>query len=200
MKHPPKPNSTDSTVENHASRGAVLLREFDNLGGGEILDAFPLRHKRLTEETRQELATLEKGSPEESLALRLHKAGPAGLSWQELLMRTNLLPSKLKPLIGALISGGKILFYDPERQRYIHSAVVGSLKRFCVDYLQEFHRQNPLQPGAGKEELKSKLPPQVDTRLFNYLLSGLIAEKKVLAEKERNFLDEIALRSRGQES
>jgi len=38
MKHPSKPDSTDSTVENHASRGAVLLREFDNLGGGEILE------------------------------------------------------------------------------------------------------------------------------------------------------------------
>jgi len=38
MKHPSKPNSTDSTIENPASRGAVLLREFDNLGGGEILE------------------------------------------------------------------------------------------------------------------------------------------------------------------
>ena len=38
MKHPSKPNSTDSAVEINASRGAVLLREFDNLGGGEILE------------------------------------------------------------------------------------------------------------------------------------------------------------------
>ena len=99
-------------------------------------------------------------------------------------MRTNLLPSRLKPLVGALVSAGKILLYDPERQRYIHSAVVADLKRFCLDYLQEFHRQNPLQPGAGKEELKSKLPPQADARLFNYLLSVLISEKRIVAEKD----------------
>jgi len=154
------------------------------IGGGEILDAFPSRRKRLTEETRQELATLENGSPEENLALRLYKAGAAGLSVSDLLMRTNLLPSKLKPLVGSLISAGKILLYDPERQRYIHSAVVADLKRFCLDYLQEFHRQNPLQPGAGKEELKSKLPQQVDARLFNHLLSVLIAEKRIVAEKD----------------
>ncbi len=38
MKHPSQPDSTDSTIENPASRGALLLREFDNLGGGEILE------------------------------------------------------------------------------------------------------------------------------------------------------------------
>jgi hypothetical protein len=38
VKHPSKPDSTDSTIENPASRGAVLLREFDDLGGGEILE------------------------------------------------------------------------------------------------------------------------------------------------------------------
>ena len=38
MKHPSKPDSTDGTIENPAPRGALLLREFDNLGGGEILE------------------------------------------------------------------------------------------------------------------------------------------------------------------
>jgi selenocysteine-specific elongation factor len=154
------------------------------IGGGEVLDAFPSRHKRLTEETREDLTILEKGTPEENLALRLYKAGPAGLSGSDLLMRTNLLPAKLKPLVASLISAGKILLYDPERQRYIHSAVVADLKRFCLDYLREFHRQNPLQPGAGKEELKSKLPPLMDARLFNYLLSVLVSEKRIVAEKD----------------
>ena len=44
--------------------------------GGEILDAFPPRRKRLTEETKEELSILERGSPEEKLSLRLYKAGP----------------------------------------------------------------------------------------------------------------------------
>jgi len=61
---------------------------------------------------------------------------------------------------------------------------VGDLKRFCLEFLQEFHRQNPLQAGAMKEEFKSKLPSQVDLRLFNYLLSSLISEKKIYVEKE----------------
>jgi hypothetical protein len=38
MKHPPKPPSTDNIVEKSASRGTILLREFDSLSGGEILE------------------------------------------------------------------------------------------------------------------------------------------------------------------
>ena len=38
MKHPSKPDSTDITIKNPASRGAILLREFDSLGGREILE------------------------------------------------------------------------------------------------------------------------------------------------------------------
>ena len=164
-----------------------VLRSYSpvfTIGGGEILDAFPPRRKRLASETREELTILERGSSEEKLALRLYKAGPAGLSFAEMLMRSNLSPSKLKPVVGSLTSGGRILLYDPERQRYIHSGVAADLKRFVAEFLEEFHRQNPLQPGAVKEELKSKLPPQVDLRLFNYLLSALISEKKIVAEKE----------------
>jgi len=99
-------------------------------------------------------------------------------------MRSNLPPSRLKPAVGSLISGGKILLYDPERQRYVHAGVAGDLKRFGLEFLREFHLQNPLQTGARKEEFKSKLPPQVDLRLFNYLLSALISEKKIAVEKE----------------
>jgi selenocysteine-specific elongation factor len=164
-----------------------VLRSYSPLftiGGGEILDAFPARRKRLGPEAREELAILERGSPEDKLALRLFNAGPAGLSFAEMLMRTNLAPSKLKPVAGNLSSTGRILLYDPERQRYIHSGVAADLKRFAVEFLREFHRQNPLQAGAAKEELKSKLPPQVDLRLFNYLLSALVSEKKIAAEKE----------------
>jgi len=38
MNHPTKPHSTDNIVEISASRGKDLLREFDSLGGGEILE------------------------------------------------------------------------------------------------------------------------------------------------------------------
>ncbi len=154
------------------------------IGGGEVLDSFPARHKRLTDQVKQEMATLENGPEEERIRLRLLKAGPAGLSWPELIMRTNLLPSRLRSIVDSLVAKGAILRFEGDRPRYLHPDIIADLKRFSLEYLKEYHEKNPLQTGAMKEELKSKLPPKVDARLFNFLLSSLTQEKKITAEKE----------------
>jgi selenocysteine-specific elongation factor len=154
------------------------------VGGGEILDAFPTRHKRFSEQVKEELRVWEKGSDDEKIGLRLLKAGPGGLSWPDLAMRSNLLPSRLKSLVDRLANRGEVLRFTGDRLRYLHPRVMADLKRFSLDYLREFHQKNPLRAGALKEELKSKLPSQVDPRLFNHLLSLLIEEKKIVAEKE----------------
>jgi selenocysteine-specific elongation factor len=154
------------------------------IGGGEVLDAFPLRHKRFSPQVKEEMETFLNGSPEEKVRLRLLKAGPAGLSWPDLVMRSNLLPTKLKSHVETLLSDGRILRYNGDRARYIHPQVMADLMRSSQDYLKEFHRKNPLLPGAMKEELKTKLPPQMDVRLFNHLLSTLIGEKKIVVEKD----------------
>jgi selenocysteine-specific elongation factor len=83
-----------------------------------------------------------------------------------------------------LASAGQIQRFNGDRLRYFHPQVIADLKLSCLDYLKKFHQKNPLQPGAVKEEVKTKLPPQMDARLFNHLLSTLIGEKKIIAEKE----------------
>jgi len=154
------------------------------IGGGEILDAFPTRPKRLSPNLQTEMDVLLKSSPQEKIKLHLWKAGPAGLSFAEIGMHLNLAPGQLKSLVDLLISQGEILAYNGDRLRYLHPRVMDELKESCLNFLREFHLQNPLQPGASKEELKSKLPPQMDSRLFQHLLSLLVAEKKIVVEKD----------------
>ncbi len=154
------------------------------IGGGEVLDAFPLRHKRSSPQVQEEMKILHQGSEEEKLKLRLLKAGPAGLSANELLMRSNLLPSVLRSRVDHLASAAQIQRFNGDRLRYFHPQVITTLKLACLDYLKKFHQKNPLHPGAVKEEVKTKLPPQVDARLFNHLLSVLAQEKKIVLEKE----------------
>ncbi len=154
------------------------------IGGGEILDAFPLRHKRSSPNLKAELDILLKTAPEEKIKLHLRRAGPAGLSFSEILMRLNLPPAQLRSLIHLLMAKEEILSYDGDRERFLHSQIMADLKESCLNYLKEFHLQNPLQPGAAKEELKSKLPPQMDNRLFQHLLAVLAAEGKIVIERD----------------
>ncbi|HSR13291.1 MAG TPA: selenocysteine-specific translation elongation factor, partial [Thermodesulfobacteriota bacterium] len=176
-----------------------VLRSYSpvfTIGGGEVLDSFPTRHKRLSDELKKEMEVLEKGSPEDIVALRILKAGAEGLSRADLLMRSNLLPSRLGAVLDSLVSKGAVLRFNGEKLRYLHPQVMADLKRFSLEYLKEFHRKNPLQSGAPKEELKSKLPPQVDVRIFHHLLSALGGEKKIAVEKDsvRLFAHAVSLR------
>jgi selenocysteine-specific elongation factor len=164
-----------------------VLRTYSPLytiGGGEILDAFPPRHRRRSLDLQNALQILEKGTEEEKLTLRLRSAGPPGLTFDELLMRTNAEPNRLKTWIDRLLAKGEIQAYVGEKVRYLDRETMDRLMKFILDYLKEFHRKNPLQPGAMAEEIKSKLPAKVDARLFAHLLSLLTGGKKIAVERE----------------
>ena len=101
------------------------------IGGGEVLDAFPSRHKRFSPQVKEEMEILNQGSEDEKLRLRLLKAGPSGLSWSDLIMRSNLLPSVLKSRVDHLASAGQILRLNGDRLRYFHPQVMANLKLAC---------------------------------------------------------------------
>jgi selenocysteine-specific elongation factor len=153
-------------------------------GGGVILHVNPARHKRFQAAVLEGLKTLEQGSPESVLSYYLEEAGAAGRSRGELEALLPWDPGDLAGLLQSLASQGRILLYDPENQRYLLTATAQDLERQIRDQLAAYHKQNPLKPGLSKEELRRKLPPQMEVRLFNYLLSRLANQKQVALEKD----------------
>ena len=153
-------------------------------GGGQILHVNPSRHKRRQESVLAGLKTLEQGTPEEQVRLYLEEAGPAGRSRPELAAMLPWSPSDLANLLNALVQKGEVLLYDPENQRYVLAATARSLEENILQYLKPYHQQNPLKPGFSKEELRRKLPPQLEVRLFNDLLASLTRQKQIVLEKD----------------
>jgi len=51
--------------------------------------------------------------------------------------------------------------------------------------LREFHQRFPMKSGLSKEELRTKLPMEVDVKLFQILINALIQSKEVLLEKDK---------------
>jgi selenocysteine-specific elongation factor len=153
-------------------------------GGGIILHVNPPRHKRLQEAVLAGLQTLETGSPEEQLRLYLREAEAAGRSREELEALLPWDPEDLRARLNGLVSKGQCLLYDPENRRYLLTATAQELERQIHQTLNSYHRQNPLKPGLSKEELRRKLPPQMEVRLFNFLLGRLTAQKQIALEKD----------------
>jgi selenocysteine-specific elongation factor len=153
-------------------------------GGGQILHVNPPRHKRRQEKVLSGLKTLEQGSPEEQVRLYLEEAGPAGRSRPELAAMLPWDPAEIANLVNALVQKGEALLYDPENQRYILMETARALEEEIGTLLKTYHRKNPLKPGYSREELRRRLPPQMEMRLFNYLLGRLAQQKQIVAEKD----------------
>jgi len=153
-------------------------------GGGQILHVNPPRHKRRQEKVLSGLKTLEQGSPEEQVRLYLEEAGPAGRSRPELAAMLAWDSTEIANLLNALVQKGQALLYDPENQRYILTDTARALEEDIRNHLKTYHQKNPLRPGFSKEELRRRLSPQMEMRLFNYILGRLTQQKQVVVEKD----------------
>lgn len=154
------------------------------IGGGHFLHIHPAKHRRHQESVIKGLEHLETCANAERLTFFLQEAGAAGLSRQELVQLSALNSEEVEPLLAQLVKQGLIIPYDPENHRYALGTVVKDLQNSATAFLQNFHRQQPLKLGVSKEELRRRLPEEVEVRLFNFLLQDLEQQRRVAVEKE----------------
>jgi selenocysteine-specific elongation factor len=179
-------------------RGSSLIQ---TIGGGIILDAHPQRHKRFKGDVVTQLEQLKGGDPAFILAFHVRKEGVRGLEVSKLAGYTNVPPATLSATMDKLLSQKGVIKFDREAERVIDGELYSNLKDEMVGVLEQYHTANPLKPGMPKEELKSKLPPQADGKLFNTLLADLMGSEAVTQEKDKVRLSghRIALGGRQQE-
>jgi selenocysteine-specific elongation factor len=160
------------------------------IGGGEVLDAHPHKHKRLAEETVGQLSAIQAGSEKEQALLFISDAGFAGLDLQQITARMGKNASQLTGLLGALTGEKKLVLIDRETSKVIAAEHYEKLQSLLLDEINDYHKKFPLKQGMIKEELKSKLPQLVDTRLFQHLLNDLSTAGRLTVDKDKLWLQE----------
>jgi len=77
-------------------------------------------------------------------------------------------------LVGAKGEGGAL-----------HAERVALLEKEILARLAEFHAKEPLKDGLAKEELRSKLPPQLMSATFGWMLTRLTEGKRIAVERDK---------------
>lgn len=158
-----------------------VVRDFTNqetLGGGEILNPFPLAHKRLAEETIQELERWESASDIE-LVHNITDTNEA-ISIQEDLLKFYLPYSeeKVEELLSGMenqkdilrfVSGGNRMFASKERMTHMRDVILSELL--------QFHAERPLAEGVNRSIIRNKL--NIDESNFDLLLQELIDRQEI---------------------
>ncbi|PIE69177.1 MAG: selenocysteine-specific translation elongation factor [Deltaproteobacteria bacterium] len=164
------------------------------IGGGTILNTAPPKRKRSSEAHRQKnyqvFATLEGDDVEAIMLLLLEESGLDGIAEQQMGPRLGLFGKRLQKQLQQPVSQGKIVVVESESRRMLAAVVFEALCEKLLTFLDTYHTDNPLKSGIGREELRSRLRPPVDNRLFQFTLN-------TLARKEHIEQDGAEVRRRG---
>jgi selenocysteine-specific elongation factor len=153
------------------------------VGGGKVLNPIPPKHKRFKPEVVDGLKALEHLAPEAIVAFQAEAAGYQGVSFAHLKMMTNLPDKQLEKILQHLLSQKALIQVEKENRIYIHHNGFETLKNDIRHQLGYYHQTNPLKAGMPKEELKTKFPSLLTSRLFNLTLNQMIKEKDIAQEE-----------------
>lgn len=153
-----------------------ILRQFSpvvTIGGGMVLDAAPL--PKLRKDTHESfLRILESSVPEAVLKARIARRTERGLSLPEAVAETGWRPEVIEKQLQDSMQKGHVM---QTGDLFIQAGAVEGAKLFAVQTVSDFHKQNPLVPGIGKEALRENL--NLRAEVLGLVLDTLAREKKL---------------------
>jgi len=155
------------------------------IGGGKVINPIPVKHKRFQQDIVDALGSLAEADPEGIIDHQARMAGPAGVTFADLLLMTNLPAKAMQSTITGMLNSQTIMLVDKESRRYVHQETFDVLKQLSQTVLETYHRENPLKTGISKEELKSKFPHGAGGKLFTLVLNRQIKDNQLVLEDDR---------------
>lgn len=123
------------------------------IGGGQILDAVPEKHKRNRENVLEGFRMLESGNISDIFVLKT--GGHKFYSNELLLQELGMLPEIGDREIERCIEEGKLV--ELEDGTILAASKFQMMTDRLIQLLQEYHESNPLAEGMPKQELQSRL-------------------------------------------
>ena len=153
------------------------------IGGGQVLNPIPQKHKRLKQDVIDGLQHLTDEDPEAIISQQIQQAGYGGVSFSHLKIMTNLTDKQLDTALQHLLSKKTITQTDKQNRIYLHQVTFDKLIQKTTEHLAKYHADNPLKAGMPKEELKSKFPQLTDPKVFNLVLNQMIKSDQISQEE-----------------
>lgn len=165
-----------------AARGdRYVIRRYSpvqTLGGGVVLDAQPVKHRRFREDTLERLRGSEVEDPTRVLALRLKAAGFRALSASDLAAALGLSLSETDDRLQGLLADGEAFgFRHAGEAIYVHTDSWQLLLERIEEALSGYHRTNPLKTGVSRNELRLRVAGEPPVGLVEHAIDCLLSQE-----------------------
>ncbi|HKZ50809.1 MAG TPA: selenocysteine-specific translation elongation factor [Dehalococcoidia bacterium] len=151
----------------------IIRNAAGTVGGGQIVEAHPPRHRRFHPGTLERLAAGEH-DPRAALLQLLEKREPCEV--RDLLKNLGLSPEEARAVIEQVAAEGAVVALGDqgvdERAILITAAGWARVLARTEEVLSNYHKQYPLRAGMPKEEFKSRLRfgPRAAAKALDWML------------------------------
>ncbi|MFA5383322.1 MAG: selenocysteine-specific translation elongation factor [Eubacteriales bacterium] len=146
------------------------------LGGGVVVDSASRKHKRMREEIIEALVTRELGLPAEQVESYL-KSQKTIRSKSDISRSTGIKEEETDRALEELSGENKVYVLTADHDHFfISREIYKQWVEKLTELLKKYHHQYPLREGFPREELRSRLFPQFNTRQLQSLLKIMGAE------------------------
>lgn len=159
-------------------RGSYAVQ---TVGGGNVLDIMPARHKRRGDALANVYKVLNTGSDVDKMAYHIKKGSYRGTKQEMLSILIGKDLAFTERTGEVLIKNSSVKLIG---KSYIHNDFWKDYMERITSFVNEYHKANPLKVGISKEELRMRLPA-TDVQIFQAALDECAADGRIVLEKDR---------------
>lgn len=166
---------------------AFIIRQFSpaiTIGGGRILNPHAEKHKATDLESQKLLQGLENADMAGKISGLVAMHPRQMMSMLELQAIFGMPEAELKSLCSTAASAGRLVSVPATPPFLVNPGMLEQLKRETVSLVQGFHKDNPLQRGISREELRRRAYDGLPAEVFRYCLDRLAEERKVALQED----------------
>lgn len=161
---------------------AFIIRRFSptiTIGGGVILHPNPSKHKSTDKKTLTALQGLDLGDFAEKIPVLLATAPKRAIDMNELNSLLGLPGPEINKICANLAKSGKLVLIPASSPILVLPHIIESLQKETLAQISGFHKENELQKGISKEELRKRFYDDLPIEVFRYCLDGLVEKRRI---------------------
>ncbi len=164
-----------------------IVRQYSpmlTIGGGEILDSHPRRHRRSDVAAVKRLEVLKDGSLDARVLAHVQEAGVHAVEIGELVGRLGLPEPRAREIVSSLAASGAVKVLGDNPLVVAAAEPFTRATRTILDAVRRFHETDPLVPGIGRDDLKGRVLRDASPALFRGAIDHLVAARQLALNQD----------------
>jgi selenocysteine-specific elongation factor len=164
-----------------------IVRQYSpmvTIGGGEILDARPRRHRRVDAGVRRRLEAFRGGALDDRIATLVADAGFQTVAVHELVSRLGITEEQAVDALRRLAQQGRLRTIADNPLTAVDGDAFARAATAILAEIRDFHERDPLRKGIGREDLKGRVLDDASPVLFRAVIDDLVERRQVAADQD----------------